>query len=99
MLNLKKGIPMIKVPSNCPKCGKKLEYLSELHLIDTDPQESGIEGNCYKCGTMVYSKFKIFEVECTYFDNDGNEIDKKNINLETPTFLENKIINKMNGKF
>ena len=71
---------MTKVPNNCPECGEELEYLSEVHLCpNTNPQEAGIEGNCFHCGTMVYSKFKMFEVECTYFDADGNEVGTKKI--------------------
>jgi predicted nucleic-acid-binding Zn-ribbon protein len=70
----------MQVPEKCPKCGSKLEYLAEVHLIgNTDPQEAGIEGNCFKCGTMIYSKFKMFEAELTLFDEDGNEIETKKI--------------------
>lgn len=70
----------MQLPEKCPICGSKLEYLSDLHLCpDTNPQEAGLEGNCYKCGSIVYSKFKLFEAELTTFDKDGNEIETKKL--------------------
>jgi hypothetical protein len=69
---------LMQLPNICPECGARLEYLSDVHLIaDTNPQETGIEGNCFKCGAMVYSQFKMYSIEVTLFDNDGNEIETK----------------------
>jgi len=65
---------------NC-KCGGKVEYLSELHLIpNTNPQEAGFEGVCLKCSSMYYLKFKSYEYEMTEFSStyDGY-LDKKEI--------------------
>lgn len=71
---------MLKLPDKCPECGSMLEYLSDVHLIaDTDPQETGIEGNCFKCGAMVYSQFRLYHVEVTLFDEYGNEKETKKI--------------------
>jgi hypothetical protein len=68
----------MQLPDNCPECGAELEYLSEVYLVaDTDPQEAGLEGNCFKCGTLVYSKFKMFGIDLTLFDADGNELKNK----------------------
>ena len=68
----------MKTPNSCPDCGGKLEYLSEVHLCPgTNPQEAGIEGSCCQCGAIVYSKFKMFEIEVISFDVDGNETGKR----------------------
>ena len=71
---------MLKLPEKCPECGEELEYLSEVHLIaNTDPQETGIEGNCFKCGAMIYSQFRMYKAEVTLFDEYGNEKETKEI--------------------
>lgn len=70
----------MQLPEKCPQCGEKLEYLSDVHLIaNTDPQETGIEGNCFKCGAMVYSQFKMYQAEVVIFDEHGNEIATKKL--------------------
>jgi len=64
----------------CPKCNADIEYRSEVHLIPcTDPQEAGIGGECSCCNTEVYSKFKLYEAEITYNDEDYNVISTKRI--------------------
>lgn len=61
--------------TKCTKCKGKVEYLSELHLIqNTNPPEAGFEGVCIKCGYIYYHKFKQYEIEVT----DDNYI-KQNI--------------------
>jgi uncharacterized protein with PIN domain len=70
----------MQLPNKCPECGEELEYLSEVHLIaNTEPQETGIEGNCFKCGAMVYSQFRMYKAEVTLFDEYGNEKETKEI--------------------
>jgi len=70
----------MQLPERCPECGGKLEYISDVHLIaNTDPQETGIEGNCFRCGAMVYSQFKMYQSEVTIFDEYGNEKETKKL--------------------
>lgn len=62
------------------KCGGRIEYLSELHLIPkTNPQEAGFEGVCLKCSSMYYLKFKSYEYEKMKFEDDGYDDGKKEI--------------------
>lgn len=70
----------MQIPEKCPICNSAIDYLSEVHLCpDTNPQETGIEGVCCKCGAILYSKFKMYETELIIFDADGNEIETRKI--------------------
>lgn len=60
---------------NCPKCGKELMYLCEIHLIDD--VTAGFEGACSNCNTTVYHKFKMFEIEIEEHDDMMEKISKR----------------------
>lgn len=67
----------MELPKKCPKCNKKLEYISDVHLIpNTDPQESIMEGACFNCNSIVHTKFKAYEIQLITFDKNDNEIKK-----------------------
>ena len=63
---------------NCPKCGKKLIYLCEVHMIDD--LTAGFEGACSECNITVYHKFKMYEIEIEEHDENmeslGIQIEK-----------------------